>query len=145
MWHTVTLEIATPGKGLHDITAQIQAQVEASGVQVGVCFVFVPHTSASLVLNENWDPTARADLEEAFERLVPPGQPWFRHTLEGADDMPAHIRAALTLPVVPIPIAQGRLALGTWQGVYLFEHRARPHRRRVLVWIWGEGHTSGPG
>ena len=138
MWHTATLVIHPSGKGLHDITAQIQEQVAASGVQVGVCFVFVPHTSASLVLNENWDPTARADLEEAFERLVPPGQPWFRHTLEGADDMPAHIRTALTLPGVPIPIAQGRLALGTWQGIYLFEHRSRPRRRQVLVWIWGE-------
>ncbi len=137
MWHTFTLEITTPGQGLHDITAQVQAQVEASGVKVGMCFVFVPHTSASLVLNENWDPTARADLEEAFDRLVPPGQAWFRHTLEGADDMPAHIRAALTLPSVAIPIAQGKLALGTWQGVYLFEHRARSHRRRVLVWVWG--------
>ena len=136
MWHTATLEIATRGKGLYDITAEVQAQVKASGTKTGMCFVFVPHTSASLVLNENWDPTARADLENAFERLVPEGQAWFRHTLEGSDDMPAHIRAALTLPSVAIPIGEGQLMLGTWQGVYLFEHRARPHRRRVLVWIW---------
>ncbi len=137
MWHKATLEITTRGKGLYDITAQVQAQVTASGVGDGMCFVFVPHTSASLVLNENWDPTARADLESAFERLVPEEQAWFQHTLEGSDDMPAHIRAALTLPSVAIPIDEGRLALGTWQGIYLFEHRRRPHRRRVLVWIWG--------
>ena len=136
MWHKATLEITTRGKGLYDITAQVQAQVTASGVGDGMCFVFVPHTSASLVLNENWDPTARADLESAFERLVPEEQAWFQHTLEGSDDMPAHIRVALTLPSVAIPIDEGRLALGTWQGIYLFEHR-RPHRRRVLVWIWG--------
>ncbi len=136
MWHTATLEIATRGKGLYDITAEVQAQVKASGAKTGMCFVFVPHTSASLVLNENWDPTARTDLETAFERLVPEGQAWFRHTLEGSDDMPAHIRAALTLPSVAIPIGEGQLMLGTWQGVYLFEHRARPHRRRVLVWVW---------
>ncbi len=135
MWHKFVLEVSTRGKGLYDITAEIQAQVKASGVQDGMCFVFVPHTSASLVLNENWDPTARADLEEAFEHLVPEGQAWFRHTLEGSDDMPAHIRTALTLPSVSIPIDRGQLTLGTWQGVYLFEHRRRPHRRRVLVWI----------
>ncbi len=135
MWSTFTLEIHTPGRGLHDITAAVAEKVAASGVQTGMCFLFVPHTSASLVLNENWDPTARADLEEAFDRLVPDGQAWFRHTLEGADDMPAHIRAALTLPGVAIPIGQGKLMLGTWQGIYLFEHRSRPHRRRVLVWI----------
>jgi len=135
MWFSFTLEIRTPGRGLHDITALVAEKVAASGVQTGMCFLFVPHTSASLVLNENWDPTARADLEEAFDRLVPEGQAWFRHTLEGADDMPAHIRAALTQPSVTIPIGQGKLMLGTWQGIYLFEHRARPHRRQVLVWI----------
>ncbi len=138
MWSTFTLAIHTPGRGLHDITAAVAEKVAASGVQTGMCFLFVPHTSASLVLNENWDPTARADLEGAFDRLVPDGQRWFRHTLEGSDDMPAHIRAALTLPSVAIPIGEGKLMLGTWQGVYLFEHRTRPHRRRVLVWIWGE-------
>ncbi len=135
MWSTLNLEIHTPGRGLHDITAAVAEKVAASGVQTGMCFLFVPHTSASLVLNENWDPTARADLEEAFDRLVPDGQAWFRHTLEGADDMPAHIRTALTLPSVAIPIGQGKLMLGTWQGIYLFEHRSRPHRRKVLVWI----------
>ncbi len=132
-WHKTTLDISTHGKGLYDLTARLQAQLDAWGADEGLCVLFLPHTSASLTLNENWDPTARADLEAWMERAVPAGQDWFTHTLEGADDATSHIRAMLTGHSLTIPIEGGKLTLGTWQGVYLFEHRARPHRRRLLV------------
>ena len=132
-WHKTTLEISTRGKGLHDITATVRTQLRDWNVQEGMCFVFLPHTSASLVLSENWDPTARADLETFMERLVPEGQSWFTHDLEGPDDATSHIRAMLTDTTISIPVDGGDLSLGTWQGIYIFEHRARPHRRKVLV------------
>ncbi len=99
----------------------------------GMCFLFLPHTSASLVISENWDPTARADLETFMERLVPERDSWYTHDLEGPDDATSHIRAMLTDTSLTIPVDDGRLSLGTWQGIYVFEHRARPHRRKVLM------------
>jgi secondary thiamine-phosphate synthase enzyme len=132
-WHKATLEISTHGKGLHDITGAVRAQLRDWDVQEGMCFLFLPHTSASLVLSENWDLTARADLETFMERLVPEGEGWYTHDLEGADDATSHIRAMLTDTSLSIPVDEGELSLGTWQGIYIFEHRNRPHRRKVLL------------
>ncbi|MFZ5912068.1 MAG: secondary thiamine-phosphate synthase enzyme YjbQ [Chloroflexota bacterium] len=132
-WRKTTLEITTHGKGLHDITSAVRAQLRDWNVKEGMCFLFLPHTSASLVVSENWDPTARADLETFLERLVPEGGTWYTHDLEGPDDATSHIRAMLTDTSLTIPIDEGTLSLGAWQGVYLFEHRARPHRRTVLL------------
>ena len=132
-WHKTTLEISTRGKGLHDITGTVRARLRDWAVQEGICFLFLPHTSASLVLSENWDPTARADLQTFMERLIPEGDRWYTHDLEGPDDATSHIRAMLTDTSVTIPVDGGDLSLGTWQGIYLFEHRSRPHRRNVLM------------
>ncbi len=132
-WHKTTLEISTSGKGLLDITSIIRTQLKDWGVREGMCFLFLPHTSASLVISENWDPTARADLETFMERLVPERDSWYTHDLEGPDDATSHIRAMLTDTSLTIPVDDGRLSLGTWQGIYVFEHRARPHRRKVLM------------
>lgn len=132
-WYKDTLEVRTHGKGLVPITQDIQARLQDWGVQEGMCFLFVQHTSASLVASESYDPTARLDLEAFMERLAPQNQPWYRHTLEGSDDSPSHMRAMLTDTSLTIPIDNGRLSLGTWQGVYLFEHRARGHLRKVLI------------
>lgn len=129
------LSIRTSGRGLIDISQDIQAVVAQSGVDVGLCNVFVPHTSASLLLNENWDPDVQRDLEAFFARLVPDGDPLFIHTSEGPDDMPAHIRTALTQSSISIPVAAVQLATGTWQGLYLWEHRTRPHQRKVVVTV----------
>lgn len=132
------IEVATRGKGTYDITAQVAALIARSGIREGQVTVLVRHTSASLVIMENADPEARHDLEEFFERLVPENTPWFTHTYEGPDDMPSHIRMALTRTSEVIPILQGRMSLGTWQGLYLFEHRRAPHVRQVVVSILGE-------
>ncbi|MBI3166415.1 MAG: YjbQ family protein [Anaerolineales bacterium] len=132
-WNKTTLEIHTPGKGLHDITSSIRAQIKEWNAREGMCFLFLQHTSASLVVSENWDPTARADLETFLERLVPERDSWYTHDLEGPDDATSHIRSMLTDTSLTIPIDDGDLSLGTWQGIYIFEHRARPHRRKVLV------------
>jgi secondary thiamine-phosphate synthase enzyme len=132
-WHKSTLEISTHGKGPHDITEVVRAQLRDWGMQEGMCFLFLPHTSASLVVSENWDPTARADLATFMERLVPERDNWYTHDLEGPDDATSHIRAMLTDTSLTIPVDDGDLSLGSWQGIYLFEHRARPHQRRVLV------------
>ncbi len=132
-WHKTTLEISTRGKGLYDITERVLAQLSDWSVQEGMCFVLLPHTSASLVMSENWDPTARADLETFMERIVPEGDKWYSHHLEGPDDATSHIRAMLTDTNLTIPVDDGKLSLGTWQGIYLFEHRARPHRRSVIL------------
>jgi secondary thiamine-phosphate synthase enzyme len=138
-WYKATLEITTRGKGLHDITQQVQTQLQDWGVQEGICFLFLPHTSASLVMSENWDPTVRADLETFLERLVPEKDRWYTHDLEGPDDATSHIRSMLTDTSLSIPVDDGRLSLGTWQGIYVFEHRARPHRRKVLVRVINAG------
>jgi secondary thiamine-phosphate synthase enzyme len=129
--------VSTLGRGTVDITAEVRATLEASGVQSGLCNVFVHHTSASLILCENADPAVRSDLERFLARLVPDGDPLFEHTSEGPDDMPAHVRSVLTQASIAIPIAGGELALGTWQGIYLWEHRLREHRRRVTISIVG--------
>jgi len=132
-WHKTTLDISTQGKGLHDITENVRAQLRDWGVREGLCFLFLPHTSASLVMSENWDPTARADLETFMERLVPEGDDWYTHNLEGDDDATSHIRAMVTDTSLTVPIDAGNLSLGTWQGIYIFEHRTRPHQRKVLI------------
>ena len=132
-WYKSTLEISTRDKGLHDITETVRGQIRTWNVQEGICYLFLPHTSASLVLSENWDPTARADLETFMERLVPERDSWYTHDLEGPDDATSHIRSMLTDTSVTIPVDDGNLSLGTWQGIYLFEHRARPHRRHLLI------------
>jgi secondary thiamine-phosphate synthase enzyme len=131
------IELATRGRGTYDITADVAAAVRASGVATGLCHVFVTHTSASLMLCENADPDVRLDLETFMRDLAPDGDPRFVHTAEGPDDMSAHVRSVLTQSDLTLPIRDGRLALGTWQGVYLWEHRLSPHRRRVVVTVQG--------
>jgi secondary thiamine-phosphate synthase enzyme len=132
-WHKSTLEIRTAGKGLYDLTAAVQAQVEAGETKEGICYLFLQHTSASLLITESWDSSARADLENFMERTVSERENWYTHTLEGRDDATSHIRAMLTGVSLTVPIDEGRLSLGQWQGIYLFEHRKRPHLRRVLL------------
>lgn len=131
------LEIATRGRGTYDVTAEIARAVAASGVRDGLATVWIHHTSASLIISENADPDVRRDLDAFLARLVPDGDPLFVHTAEGVDDMPAHVRSVLTQTSIGIPVIGGRLALGTWQGVYLWEHRTSPHRRRLTVTVIG--------
>jgi len=132
------LTIETRGRGTHEITRQIQLVVERSKVVAGMCSLFVHHTSASLIVCENADPTVRRDLEQFAARMVPDGDPMFCHDSEGPDDMPAHIRSILTLTSLSIPIENRSCDLGTWQGVFLWEHRTSPHRRRITVTIIGD-------
>ena len=132
------LAISTSGKGLYEITAKVSGWVRDCGVREGLLTVFVQHTSASLIIQENADPDVVEDLETFFTRLAPEETRLYRHTVEGADDMPAHIRAALTQTSLSVPVTGGRLALGTWQGIYLFEHRSIPHRRSVALHLLGE-------
>ena len=132
-WFKDTLEVGTRGKGLYPFTQAVEARIRDWGVREGMCYLYVQHTSASLLISESYDPTAREDLETFMERLAPERQTWHRHTLEGSDDSPSHMRAMLTDTCLTIPVDHGRLSLGTWQGVYLFEHRNRGHNRRVLV------------
>jgi len=127
--------IRTQGQGLYDLTDRVQTAVTESDVAEGLCTVFVQHTSASLIIQENADPSARRDLEAWLDRLVPEHDPIFTHTAEGADDMPSHIKAALTATTLSIPIVRGRLGLGTWQGIYLWEHRRRGSSRTCLVHV----------
>lgn len=136
--HQTALKIKTTGKSLHDITSRLRQAVAESQVDTGLCTIFVRHTSASLLIQENADPDVLRDLESFFARLVPEDASRYLHSAEGADDMPAHIRSALTHTSEHIPINNGRLVLGTWQGVYLWEHRQRPHNREVVVHISGE-------
>ena len=136
--HHDQLELRTKGKGLYEITEDVQSKIDSSGVRSGAVTVFVQHTSCSVVVMENADPTARRDLEAFFDRLVPEDADYFTHGSEGSDDMPSHIRMALTRTSETIPIVDGKMQLGTWQGVFLFEHRRAPHRRRLLITIIGE-------
>jgi secondary thiamine-phosphate synthase enzyme len=136
--HSETLEIRTKGKGTYEITGKVDAAVVKSGVTTGTATVFIQHTSASVVIFENADHSARVDLEKYFERLVPENTDYFTHTSEGPDDSTSHIRMVLTRSSEVIPIADGRLQLGTWQGVFLFEHRRSPHLRRVIVSVLGK-------
>ena len=131
----VHLNVSTSGQGLHLITAEIEAAVRKSSVHEGLCTVFLRHTSASLLIQENADPSARHDLERWLERLAPEGDPIYTHVYEGPDDMPSHIKAALTATSLAIPVDQGRLTLGTWQGIYLWEHRHDGERREIVVHI----------
>jgi secondary thiamine-phosphate synthase enzyme len=131
------LSVQTSGKGLVEITAEVAAAVRAAGVREGLCTVLIQHTSASLVIQENADPSARRDLADWLDRLVPEDDPRFTHDAEGPDDMPAHIKAALTATTLSIPVVDGQLGLGTWQGVYVWEHRRRGSLRRVLVQVTG--------
>jgi secondary thiamine-phosphate synthase enzyme len=131
------LDIETRGRGSYEITEQVASAVEQSDVGAGLCHVFVRHTSASLMLCENADPDVRRDLETFMSDLVPDGDRRFVHRAEGPDDMPAHVRSVLTQSDLSIPVSGGRLALGTWQGIYLWEHRTHGHRRRVLVTVQG--------
>ncbi len=135
--HSGKFSLRTRGKGTYEITSEVAAIVAESGARTGTVTVFVQHTSASLVIMENADPTARTDLEAFFEQLVPEHTPYFVHTLEGPDDMPSHIRMALTRTSEVIPVVEGRMSLGTWQGIFLFEHRRAPHERRVVVSVVG--------
>lgn len=132
-WYKDVLEISTHGKGLYPFTEKVDRQVRKWSVREGMCYLFIQHTSASLLISENYDPTAKVDLETFLEKLAPENQPWYRHTLEGPDDSSSHLRAMLTPVSITIPIEDGRLCLGTWQGIYLFEHRVHPQRRRVLL------------
>jgi secondary thiamine-phosphate synthase enzyme len=134
---THTFVVGTRGKGTYELTQEVARFVRDSGVSTGTVTVFVQHTSASLIIYENADPSARTDLHEFFERLVPEDQDYFVHTDEGSDDMPSHLRMVLTRTSEVIPIAQGRMQLGTWQGIFLFEHRRAPHRRSVVVTVMG--------
>ena len=136
--HSGQIEIPTKGKGTYEITDEVARIVRSSGVTTGTATVFIRHTSASLVVFENADRSARADLDAFFERLVPEDTDYFRHTSEGADDSTSHIRMVLTRSSEVIPIAEGRLQLGTWQGIFVFEHRRSPHRRRLVVTVLGE-------
>ena len=129
------LRITTPGQGLHEITREVEAAVAKSGVEEGLATVFVRHTSASLVIQENADPSAARDLEAWLDRLVPEHDRLYTHLTEGPDDVPSHIKAALTATSIGIPVLGGRLALGTWQGVYLWEHRRRGSAREVIVHV----------
>ncbi len=133
-----SLKVSVGRQGLYDITHKVLDLVRSSGVNEGLVTLFIRHTSASLLLQENADPSAKLDLESWFNRLVPEGDPIYTHTVEGPDDMPAHIKSALTASSLSIPVASGVPMLGTWQGIFLWEHRARPHRRHVVAHLIGE-------
>ena len=129
--------VETRGRGTYEISDQVEGIIATSGVAIGLCHVFIHHTSASLMLCENADPTVRHDLETFMARLAPDGDPAFEHQDEGPDDMPAHVRTVLTQTGISIPVSQGRSTLGTWQGIYVWEHRTAPHRRRITVTVHG--------
>ena len=135
--HTAHFSVSTRGKGTYEITGEVQRIVRDSGIKTGMATVFVQHTSASLIIYENADPSARTDLHAFFERLCPEDSDYFVHTAEGPDDMPSHLRMVLTRTSEVIPIANSRMTLGTWQGIFLFEHRRAPHTRSIVVSIVG--------
>ena len=135
---TTSFQVATRGKGTYEITDAVARILRESGIQTGLATVFLQHTSASLIIYENADPSARQDLHAFFERLVPENSDYFVHTDEGPDDMPSHLRMVLTRTSEAVPVARGRLQLGTWQGIFLFEHRRAPHHRTVVVSLLGE-------
>jgi len=136
--YTKSFQLGTEGKGTYEITAEVQSIVAKSGIAAGMATVFVQHTSCSLIIMENADPTARKDLEMFFERLVPEDTAYLIHTAEGSDDSTSHIRTVLTRSSEVLPIASGEMQLGTWQGIFLFEHRRKPHQRKIAVTIIGE-------
>lgn len=132
------ITVTTRGKGLYAFTPQVRDWMETSGIRQGLLTLYIRHTSASLLIQENYDPTVQTDLERFLSRLVPEGDPLYQHTLEGPDDMPAHVRAALTQTHLAIPVADGKPLLGTWQGIYLFEHRRAAQTRNVVLHLLGE-------
>jgi len=132
-WFSETLMIATHGKGMIPITKEVRNLIQAWHIQSGMCFLFLPHTSASITLCESYDRHSRTDVENYFERAVPENESWYQHIYEGPDDSPSHIRTTLSQSSITIPVDNGQLGLGTWQGVYLFEHRRAPHNRKLLV------------
>ena len=138
MFHQETVTLRTEGRGTYDLSHRVQDLVADSGVRTGLCHVFIKHTSASLMLCENADPAVMDDLETFLSRIVPDGDPMFTHTAEGKDDMPAHVRSILTQSDLNLPVTDGRCALGTWQGIYLYEHRHSPHTRRIVVTVQGD-------
>lgn len=142
MYRQQSFSVNTHGRGTYDISDRIKRIVVDAAMPIGLCHIFVQHTSASLIICENADPTVREDLERFMADKVPDGDPLFRHTSEGADDMPAHVRSVLTSSELTIPINGGRCALGTWQGIYLWEHRTAPHRRRILVTVYGAANNA---
>lgn len=131
-------QVATKGRGTYDLSSDVQRFVRDAGIESGLCHVFICHTSASLILCENADPSVMRDLESFMSRQVPDGDPMFSHDAEGPDDMPAHIRSILTQSDLNLPVRNGRCALGTWQGIYLWEHRYAPHTRRIIVTVQGD-------
>lgn len=137
MVYQSNIEVATRGRGTYDISAKVDAVVAAAGIASGTCQVFIRHTSASLIICENADPDVMRDLEAWMTRAVPDGDPLFVHTAEGPDDMPAHVRSVLTQTALQIPVIDGRLGLGTWQGIYLWEHRHAPHDRHLVLTVTG--------
>jgi secondary thiamine-phosphate synthase enzyme len=141
MLHTEAMQVETRGRGKYDLTAPLQGIVRGSRIDSGLCTVFVHHTSASLIITENADPAVHRDLEAFMARLVPDGDALYRHVDEGPDDMPSHVRSALTQTSLSIPVADGRCDLGTWQGVYLWEHRHAAHTRRITITIIGQTRT----
>ena len=135
--HSRSLHVATRGKGLYDVTGAVQEVLASASIGEGLLTLFIAHTSASLLIQENADPEVHRDLERFFARLVPDGEPLFRHVEEGPDDMPAHVRSALTQTSLSIPVRSGKLLLGTWQGIYVYEHRNRPYERTLHVHVLG--------
>ncbi len=135
--HQEIVEVSTRGRGFSDLSSKIEAVVDASGVKTGLCTVFVQHTSASLVIQENADPSVRRDLERWIAGVAPEDAKAYEHDTEGPDDMPSHLRSAITRTSEVIPVTSGRLGLGTWQAIYLWEHRRSPHTRRVIVHVQG--------
>ncbi|MCZ6559921.1 MAG: secondary thiamine-phosphate synthase enzyme YjbQ [Gammaproteobacteria bacterium] len=132
------INISTRGRGTYDLSRQVQQAVRAAGISTGICHVFIRHTSASLMITENADPAVMRDLEAFMSRQVPDGDPMFTHTAEGPDDMPSHVRSVLTQTDLQVPVSNGQCALGTWQGIFLWEHRCAPHQRKVILTISGE-------
>lgn len=132
-WYKDTLEFRTNGKNMYPITDSVERAIREWNIEEGMCFLYIPHASASLTISESYDPSSRRDVVEFYEREIPENQPWFKHTLEGPDDSPSHIRSTLTQTSLAIPIDNGRLSLGTWQGIFLFEHRAHSQRRQIYL------------
>jgi len=138
VWRQAEIEIATRGRGYHELTVEVEAQVGGSGIRTGICHLFLRHTSASLCITENADPEVRRDLERFAQRLAPDGDPLFQHDAEGPDDMPAHVRSLILGHQLTLPIRERALGLGTWQGIYLWEHRKGAMRRKIIVTLTGE-------
>ena len=132
-WYKKSIQVESKGKGLYPITDQISQVLKSWSARDGMCYLFIAHTSASLVINESYDPSARQDMEKFLETLAPEGEPWYQHTMEGKDDSPSHLRSMITQTSLSIPVDGGALSLGTWQGIYLFEHRVQHQERNILI------------